>query len=205
MGTTNKITDLLNRQPLTIPELAAELGISRNSAHLQVRKLEAAGVVEKLELQMTNSVGKPAYQYRTAAGGEDVHSSAYKPVLDSLVKTIHASFPQDERLSLFEKAGRALAKQSNLHPGDDVEEAIQKSVDVVNELGAMAEMTTIGTNIFVRCHSCPVATMVHHEPITCQMVAAFFSEASGTTVSVECKRNATVVCGFKFSALSKIE
>ena len=74
MSAVNKITDLLNRQALTIPELAAELGISRNSTHLQVRKLEAAGVLEKLVLQMSSSAGRPAYQYRTAAGGEDVHS-----------------------------------------------------------------------------------------------------------------------------------
>jgi len=198
MDTTSKITNLLNQQPLTIPELAAELGISRNSAHLQIRKLEAAGVVEKLDLQMPQGAGKPAYQYRTAAGGEDVHSSAYKPVLDNLVKTISANLSQDERLSLFESTGRSLAKANNLQPGDDVVVAIQKSVDAVNALGATAELTTKGRNLFVSCHSCPVATMVHHEPMTCQMVAAFFSEASGKKVSVECKRDTTVVCGFKF-------
>jgi len=162
-------------------------------------------VLEKLELQMSNSAGKPAFRYRTAAGGEDVHSSAYKPVLDSLVRTIGACLPEDERLSLFEHAGRSLAKANNLHPGDNVMDAIQKSVDAVNALGATAEMTTKGRNIFVSCHSCPVATMVHHEPMTCQLVAAFFSEASGKKVSVECKRNATVVCGFKFGAHSKSE
>jgi len=137
-------------------------------------------VVEKLELQMSTGVGKPAYQYRTVAGGEDIHSSAYKPVLDSLVKTISANLSQDDRLSLFESAGRSLAKASNLQPGSDVVEAIQKSVDAVNSLGATAEMTTKG------------------------MVAAFFSEASGKKVSVECKRGATVVCGFKFGAHLKL-
>jgi len=202
MGTTKKITNLLNQQPLTIPELAAELGISRNSAHLQVRKLEAAGVVEKLELQISNRAGKPAYQYRTTIGSEDVHSSAYKPVLDSLVKTINANLPQDERLSIFEDAGRSLAKANDLYPGDDVVVAIQKSVDTVNALGAMADVTTKGGNVYVSCYSCPLATMVHHEPMTCQLVAAFFSEASGKKVSVDCKKNATVVCGFKFNVKS---
>jgi len=105
MSAVNKITDLLNRQALTIPELAAELGISRNSMHLQVRKLEAAGVLEKLVLQMSSSAGRPAYQYRTAAGGEDVHSTACKPVLDSMVRTICENVPEQDRLALFENAG----------------------------------------------------------------------------------------------------
>ena len=199
MGTENKITDLLNRQPLTIPELAEKLGISRNSVHLQVRKLEAAGAIEKQDLRMSSAAGKPAFQYRTTAGGEDVHSSAYKPVLDSLVKTISANLPQKDRLKLFENAGRSMAQASGLSPGDDVNESIRKSVEAVNALGAMAEMTTKGKNCYVSCHSCPVATIVHHEPMTCHMVAAFFAEASGKKVSVECKRNGTVVCGFKFN------
>ena len=199
MCTANKITDLLNRQALTIPELAAELGISRNSTHLQVRKLEAAGVVEKLELQRSSSAGKPAYQYRTAVGGEDVHSSAYKPVLDSLVRTICEDFSEQDRLVLFENAGRSMARANGLQPGADNTESIQKAVDVVNSLGAMAEITTEGKTSYVNCYSCPVATMVHHEPLTCTMVAAFFSEATDRKVSVLCKKNGTVVCGFEIS------
>jgi len=199
MGTSNLVTDLLNRQQLTIPELATKLGISRNSAHLQVRKLEAAGVVEKQELKMSSTAGKPAYRYCTTAGSEDFHSSAYKPVLDSLVKTISANLPQEDRLTLFENTGRAIAQANGLQPNENITESIRKSVDAVNSLGAMAEMTTRGKSRYVICHSCPVATMVHHEPMTCNMVAAFFSEATGRKVSVQCKKNDTVVCGFKFN------
>lgn len=199
MRTTNKITNLLNKDALTIQELATELGISRNSAHLQIRKLEAAGVVEKQEQRMSSSAGKPAYQYKTTAGGEDVHSSAYKPVLDILMQTISADLPQGKRLKLLENTGRTLARANGLTPSDNVNADIRKSIDAVNSLGAMAELTTIGKTNYISCHSCPLATLVHHEPLTCCLVAAFFSEASGRKVSVQCKKNGTVVCGFKFS------
>jgi len=199
MGTTNKITDLLNREPLTIQELATELGISRNSVHLQIRKLEAAGIVEKQEQRMSNTAGKPAYRYRTTAGNEDVHSLAYKPVLDTLVYTISADLPDAVRLDLFENTGRSLAQANGLQPGSNVRADIQKSVDVVNSLGAMAELSHDGNTNYVSCHSCPLATLVHHEPMTCCLVAAFFAEASGRKVSVDCKREGTVVCGFRFS------
>ncbi len=184
---------------MTIQELATELGVSRNSAHLQVRKLEAAGIVEKQELRMSNSAGKPAYQYQTTAGNEDVHSVAYRPVLDVLMQTISADLPPAERLTLLEKTGRSLARASGLQPGSDTTADIRKSVDAVNALGATAELITKGKTHFVSCHSCPVATLVHREPMTCKLVAAFFAEASGKKVSVQCKKNSTVVCGFKFS------
>ncbi|MFK7995818.1 MAG: helix-turn-helix transcriptional regulator [Granulosicoccus sp.] len=199
MGTTNKITDLLNRSPLTIQELATELGISKNSAHVQVRKLEAAGVIVKHEQRHPNGAGKPAYQYKTSAGHEDVHSTAYKPVLDVLMQTISTDFPEKGRLQLLEKTGRSLAKASGLQPGPNLTVSIQQSVDTVNSLGATAELTKKGKNHYVVCHSCPVATLVHKEPLTCHMVASFFAEASGREVSVQCKKNGTVVCGFKFS------
>ncbi|OED36422.1 hypothetical protein AB833_27820 [Chromatiales bacterium (ex Bugula neritina AB1)] len=198
MDTTNKITDLLNRSALTVQELAAELGISRNSTHLQVRKLEAAGIIERTEQRLSSNAGKPAYQYKTVAGNEDVHSSAYKPVLDMLIQTISKDLPERERISLLEKTGRSLAKASGLQPVADITTNIQRSVDVVNSLGAMAELTTKGTRNTVSCHSCPVATLVHHEPLTCRLVAAFFAEASGREVTVQCKKNGTVVCGFNF-------
>jgi len=198
MKTTNKITNLLNKKPFTIQELATELGISRNSVHLQIRKLEAAGVVEKLAQRMSASAGKPAYQYRTSVGQEDVHSSAYKPVLDMLVKTIGEDLSDARRLKLFEETGRSLAKASGLKPGDDLRADIQKSIDAVNSLGAMAELTATGSSTSISCHSCPLATLVHHEPMTCCLVAAFFSEASGQDVSVECRKEGTVVCRFRF-------
>jgi len=55
----------------------------------------------------------------------------------------------------------------------------------------------------ISCHSCPVAAMVHEEPLTCDMVAAFFSEASGLRVQVDCRRNGAVVCGFRVLPASK--
>lgn len=199
MGTSSKITDLLNRAPLTIQEIATELGISRNSAHLQVRKLEAEGVVEKQELRMSKSAGKPAYQYRTTAGNEDAHSLAYKPVMDILIQTLSADLPENKRRELLENTGRALARTNGLQAGGNPATDIQKAVNTVNSMGASAEFTSKGKTNYVTCHSCPVATMVHREPLTCQMVGAFFSEATGRKVTVQCKKNGTVVCGFKFS------
>lgn len=199
MSTSQKITNLLNRAPLTIQELATELGISRNSAHLQVRKLEAAGIVEQLEPATTKAAGKPAYRYRTTAGNEDSHSSAYKPLLEVLMQTLSTDLPENKRIELLENSGRALARAAGLQPTKDVTADIRQSLKVVNSLGAMAELSSSGKVNTVTCHSCPVATLVHQEPLTCQLVAAFFAEATDRKVSVHCKKNGTVVCGFRFS------
>ena len=198
MDTPQKITDLLNRGSLTVNELATELGISRNSVHLQVSKLEAAGTIEKFRDDNPVGVGKPAYHYRTVAGGEDAFSTAHKSILDGLIQTISAELPEKERTKLLENAGRAIANGAGLAATDDFASDVTRSIDVVNSLGALAELTQREDQTSVSCHSCPVASLVHKDPLVCRLVAAFFSEATGKEVKVECRREDTVVCGFLF-------
>lgn len=198
MSTSHKIVNLLNRKEMTVSELANALGISRNSAHLQVSKLEAAGIVKKFHHEQPSSAGKPAYFYRTIAGNEDSFSSAYKPILNSLIQTISTDIPEAERIALLENAGRSLARASGLTPSQNLTLDIQQSIDTVNMLGAMAEVTMHENQPGVSCHSCPVATLVHSDPLVCRLVAAFFSEATNKQVSVKCRHQETVVCGFSF-------
>ena len=200
MSNTSKITNLLNQQALTINELALELGISRNSVHQQVTRLEAAGTIVKLQQRPADGAGKPAYQYKIAAGKEDIHSEAFKPVLNALIQSISEDLPEKSRLHLLEKAGRTLARESGLQPTSTLETDIQKSVEAVNALGAMAEVKSDSDHYNISCFSCPVATLVHKEPMTCKLVAAFFSEACGKSVTVRCRRSDTVVCGFSIES-----
>jgi len=197
MNTPEKIANLLNRGALTVNQLAQKLELSRNSVHLQVTRLEAGGTIEKCPERVSEGAGKPAAQYRTAAGREDTFSSAYKPVVDALLGTISEDFPKQERLQLLKKVGTSLAKAEGLAPTGDERADVRKSIEVVNSLGAMAEFHWEHSQCRISCHSCPVATLVHKEPMTCSMVAAFFGEATGKRVAVKCRSDRTVICGFK--------
>ena len=190
-----KITDLLNREDLTVSELAGKLGISRNSVHLQISKLEAAGVLEKYHADQ-QGVGKPAYRYRVVGGKEDSFSSAYKSVLGSLVQIISDTLPETERVKILENAGRLLATESGLAPTGNLKTDTQLALAKVNQLGTMAELEPNKKHLQVRCHSCPVASIVHKDPLVCNLVAAFFSQATGQTAKVQCQHDRTVVCGF---------
>lgn len=196
MSTSNKIVNLLNRKAWTVNEIAKKLSISRNAAHLQISKLAAAGIVEKNMQRHPNGAGKPAYEYCTATGKEDTFSSAYKPLLDVLMQTMRDDLNPKTRINLFENTGRMLAINSGLRPSNDLKSDIKKSLEAVNGLGAMAELTCENNKNYISCYSCPVATLVHSEPLTCNLVAAFFSEATGKKVSIQCNREKTVVCGF---------
>ncbi|MEM7249803.1 MAG: MarR family transcriptional regulator [Pseudomonadota bacterium] len=197
-STAQKIANLLNREEMTVNELAVELGISRNSVHQQIGKLEAAGVVRKAERRHSTSAGKPSFCYRTVAGSEDAFSHAYKPVLTALIGTISAQQNEHDRTTLLEQAGQTLAEAADLSPSGELRADVQRSVDAVNSLGAMAELRLCDDSPYVSCHTCPVASLVHVEPLVCRLVASFFSSATGTRVAVRCRHDGAVVCGFSF-------
>ncbi len=198
MSTAQKILNLLNREPRTVSELAAELGISRNSTHVQVVGLEAAGALEKIPRRAEGRVGKPAFEYRTVARHEDAFSSAYKPLLGGLAEAIGACLSDEESGRLLRDAGRCVARASDLSPTSDFDADLQRALDAVNALGAMAERSDEGGVPGVSCHTCPMATLVHRDPGMCTLVASFFAEATATAVTVQCRRDRTVVCGFSF-------
>ena len=185
---------------MTVTAIAQALGISRNSAHQQVIRLEAAGAIERSDAEPSGTVGKPAGLYQTVRGGEDHFSQAYKPLLDMLIQTLGDEMPVRERRRLFKRVGRAMAKSEGLAPSGKIASDLACAVHSVNQLGAMAELTCEASVNRVRCHSCPVATLVHADNLTCEMVGAFFAEATGRRVAVECQRGDTVVCGFRIVA-----
>jgi len=199
MTTPNKIMNLLNRRAMTVIELAAELGITRNSVHLHITRLEAAGLLERIQPRRTSNAGKPAYEYRLRAGSEDTYSSAYKPVLESLMQVLALELPLKHRQKLLRQAGQALARNAGLQPVGIIETDLKQAVDAVNTLGAMAEITCEEERMLVTSYSCPVASSVRSEPQTCSLVAAFFAEATGQTVTSKCWHECRLVCQFELS------
>lgn len=199
-STAQKILDLLNRQPLSVSELASRLEISRNSTYVQLAKLEAAGAVEKTALEPTGRVGKPAVGYRTTARHEDTFSTAYKPVLASLLDILGSRLPSADQRDLLNAAGRHLAKASGLKPSGDFAVDLRRALDAVNDLGAFAEIDDSTSEPGIRCHSCPLATAVHQNPSICRLVASFFAEATARSVTSHCHHGETVVCGFSFGS-----
>lgn len=197
MNTRGRILNLLNRQPCTVQELAATLGISRNSTHLQISRLEAGGLVVKGEQRrVASGAGKPAFEYRLAQGAEDAYSAAHKPVLDALLQTIATQLPAAGSKALLRGAGQQMAVDANLQASGTPEADLQKALTVVNSLGAMAEISRFDSNLCVTSHSCPIASMVHSQPDSCELVAQFFAHATGRPVQSKCQRKAGLICRF---------
>ena len=112
-------TDLLNllrRQPLTVNALCESLGVTRNAVNVQLRQLEAEGLVRRVRTPARNGPGKPANLYEAAPGSEDVSSSAYQVVLAALMGELGSRLPAAKLSDILEQTGRRLAREAKLNP-----------------------------------------------------------------------------------------
>src|SRR5262245_7049926 len=74
--TKHDILSLLQRESLTVVQVCERLGVTRNAVNVQIKQLEAEGLVRRSKLRQRGMLGKPAVLYEAAPGSEDVASNA---------------------------------------------------------------------------------------------------------------------------------
>jgi predicted ArsR family transcriptional regulator len=194
--TKSDILDLLRRESLTVAQLCERLGVTRNAINVQLKQLEAEGLVRRSRRQGTGAVGKPATQFEAAPGSEDVSSLAYQTFFLGLLSTLGETLGKKELIKVLERTGRRLARDAGLASPSDLKSGQRAAMAVADALGASTEVSADG--VMIRSFACPVGSAVRKDPCMCQALAAFFSEATGCRVTECCLREDRLICQYLF-------
>lgn len=196
LSTKTDILDVLRREALTVLQLCQRLGVTRNAVIVQLRQLEAEGLVRRARRQERGGVGKPAAVFEAAPGSEDVASSAYQVLMPALLGTLRERLGPDALGDLLEQSGRRLARDAGLSGPADAETGLRAAMAAADRLGATTELVRQPDGFLVRNYSCPVANAVRAEPCVCRLMAAFFAEATGLPAREQCLRDGRLVCQY---------
>jgi predicted ArsR family transcriptional regulator len=200
MTTKDKILKTLRESPKTISELANDFGLARTAITTQIDRLVSESLIEKGVIRPSNGAGKPAQEYKTVSGTEDVGSKAYLPFVKTLLAHLPDNLDQKERKHLLQVVGKDMAAKAGLKGREknnkSLEEKIEDAIEIVNDLGATAELIDSDKEIIVRNITCPLATAVRSEPCVCDAVAAFFQEATGSKTKAACERGENLICRY---------
>lgn len=196
MTTKKAILAALRREHLSVADLCKHLGVTRNAINVQIKQLEAEGLVRAVPVRRQGRLGKPTAVYEAAPHSEDVASNAYQPFLASLVQVVDGRLGHEALSELLEHAGRQMARQAGLSNPESFEAGLQAAMAAADALGATTEAVWYEGNVMVRNYSCPVGTMVRSEPCVCRAFAAFFAEATGCPVSEHCLRDERLICQY---------
>lgn len=188
-STRGRILTRLLREPRTVADLAAEVGISVNAARTHVNGLERDGYVERFRLKHTAS--KPAAMYRATPEGEALFPKAYEPVLQALMDEIEEEYGEDAVGVLQNVGARMARKHAGRRTSADptTDERIDIALDLLTELGAVLEVEHLsGGVVRVEGSGCPLSGAVREHPELCGMIAAMLEKIIFLPVE-QCCRN----------------
>lgn len=192
-----RIVALLQRDELTVDDIASRLRRTANAVRAQITAMERDGVIRRVSQRAGST--KPAQVFALTAEIEQLLSRAYVPLLTQFVGVFSARLPARQVDDLMREAGKGLARQ--LAPATRSSQVLRARVFEVSELmneqlGAITRVTVNGGYV-IRGLGCPLAALTGKHPAVCLAIESFVQEAVGVAVHECCHRSGRPRCCFE--------
>jgi predicted ArsR family transcriptional regulator len=199
-STRGRVVTLLRRAGFTVDELARELGLTNNGVRAHLAILERDGIVRQSGVVRRESGGgKPAYLYELTPEAEDLCPKAYEPALRRLLDVLSDQLGPEESEALLRSVGRRLAEEHSTR-ADGAHARLESAVEVLNELGGLAELEERDGAVVIRGYSCPLAGVTPDHPEVCRMAETLIAELAGVPVHERCDRGERPRCCFEIAS-----
>lgn len=190
-----RIIALLRRGSSTVEELAAALDVTDNAVRTHLQLLEREGVVRPTGTRQGPGAGKPAVTYGIAAEAESSLSSAYAPVLATLLQTLAERTSPAELDELLREVGRRMGPDKP--KGGSLEARVRAAAALLSSLGSEIDVERTPDGFVLRGHACPLAAVVRDEPHACHAVEEIVQAVVGSPVRECCDRASGARCRFE--------
>jgi predicted ArsR family transcriptional regulator len=149
--------------------------------------------------------GKPAYLYELTPEAEDLFPKAYEPVLYRLLDVLAEQLESDESEALLRTVGRLMAEEQTVPTDDGARARLEAAVEVLNELGGLAELEAQDGGYVIRGYNCPLSGVTQEHPEVCRMVETLITELAGVPVYEHCDRGERPRCCLEVATLDATE
>ena len=196
-STRGRILTLLRRKKRTVEDLAGELALTDNAVRAHLTTLERDGFVRQQGVRRGS--GKPALEYELAPEAENLFPKSYGQVLNEVVQALEERMGQAELEETLRTVGQRIATHWNIPPGD-LRARLAAAVEVLNDMGGMAELEEENGEYTIRSYSCPLAAAVsdHHE--VCNLAETLLAELTGVPIQEHCIYGERPQCRFSVNA-----
>jgi predicted ArsR family transcriptional regulator len=199
-STRGQIVTLLRRSNRTVEDLARALDLTDNGVRAHLAVLERDGIVrQRGSVRRSSGGGKPAYVYELTQEAEDLFPKAYEPVLRRLLDVLSNQLEPEESEALLRSVGRRLAEEHSMRE-DGAHARLESAVEVLNELGGLAELEERDGTVVIRGYSCPLAGVTQDHPEVCRMTETLVAELAGVPVHEHCDRGERPRCCFEIAS-----
>jgi DeoR family transcriptional regulator, suf operon transcriptional repressor len=192
-----RICALLQRDDLTVEDIASRLGLTANAVRAQITAMERDGIVQRVGQRPGST--RPSQVFGLTSEVELLLSRAYVPVLRQLVRVFSAKLPAQQFNALMREAGTELANELPIkrRPSRTLRTRVFQASELLNEqLGAITQVTENGGYV-IRGFGCPLAALSGNHPAICMAIESLIQQMVGVPVRECCDRTARPRCCFE--------
>lgn len=194
-STRGQVIKLLRQGEATVSDLAEALDLTDNAIRSHLTKLERDELVYPSGKRP--GVRKPETLYALTPEAEQLFPKAYHLLFNTLLEALHTRLPSAEVEQLLREVGRSLAEDlPTSGEGGSIRSRSEVAVEVLEDLGGLAELQESEDQFVIRGYSCPLAAAVKEHPEVCQLAEALLAGIIGRPVHEMCDRNGEVRCAF---------
>jgi predicted ArsR family transcriptional regulator len=199
-GSRERILRLLLHapEPLSIPALAVQLGISRNAAHQHIVGLERDGLVERAAQISTR--GRPSQGFRLSEAGRSFFPRQYALLARKLVGELARHLGPEALPGALARIGEELAGE--LRPQIEVGGEVTPTAiaALMRQLGYEAKPVEGAQETEIEAHNCVFHDLAMRDDAICAVDIALIAGLSGRTVEHRsCMARGGRNCRFAFA------
>ena len=195
-----QIVALLRRSGRTVEELAGVLDLTTNGIRAHLAVLERDGIVrQRGSVRRVSGGGKPAYFYELTPEAEDLFPKGYEPVLHRLLDVLTERLGPEESEAVLRSVGHRMA-EGQVATTVGTRSRLEAAVEVLNELGGLAELEEHDGGLVIRGYSCPLAGVTSEHLEVCRMAETLIAELAGVPVHEQCDRSERPRCCFEIAS-----
>ncbi|MBV6714250.1 helix-turn-helix transcriptional regulator [Paenibacillus chitinolyticus] len=189
---------LRTRGPLSVGELAKELGITEMAVRRHLNTLDRDGFIEsKLARQ---AMGRPLHMYSLTKEADDLFPKKYNALTLDLLEELVAEEGEGKLTRLFQRRKDKLSERyGSRMEGKSFSEKVAELARIQNDNGYMVSLEQ-GENgdYILNEHNCPIAQVADQYQQACQCELALFQELLETPVErTECLAKGGTKCVYQ--------
>src|SRR5688500_8906378 len=170
------VTLLRGSGGLTADDISSKLGLTRSAVRAQLTGMERDGVVHRTGQRPGTT--RPSHLFDLTPEVEQLLSSAYIPLLTSLIDTFADGMPTNQVETILRQAGKRLAGELSRgkRPAGNLGLRVAMVSEMMNEqLGALTRVERTGGHI-IRGLGCPLAALTGKHPGVCLAIESLIAE-----------------------------
>jgi predicted ArsR family transcriptional regulator len=185
-GSRERILSLLLHapSPLSIPALAAQLGISRNATHQHVGALERDGLVERAAQISTG--GRPSQGFQLSSAGGALYPRHYALLARKLIGELARFVGPDALPEALARIGEDIAGELAPTLPKNGEVTVPAIAALMRELGYEAHLAESPGEEEIEAHNCVFHDLAMRDSAICAVDLALLGTLSGRAVEHRC-------------------